>query len=146
MRRTDQDDGAAVALPDHLLRGRPQQVEGAPHGHIDGAAKAGHVGFVEQFAIAVGRVADGDIEFAKFGNRSLHQVFDGLQLGHIGLDGDGSRAGVSDGLNDLFGGVGVRAIVDHDLGAAASQRHGGGSPDPQTGSRHDGDGALQIHA
>jgi hypothetical protein len=109
-------------------------VERAPHRHIDRPPKTGHVGLKEQLAVAIGGVADRDVQAAELAHRPRHHVLHGCQIGYIGLDSErcGSRF-----LNDLYNFVGLvraGAKIDDDARAGASQRDGGGPADSQAGS------------
>ena len=77
MGRANQADCPALALFDHLLSGCPHYVQRTPHGDIDGAAKASHIGLKEQLAVAKGSVADGDIQPAKLTHGLSDQLLDG---------------------------------------------------------------------
>ena len=74
-----------LALLDHLLRRGPHQVKGPPHRDIHGAAEPRHVGLIEQIAVAVGRVADGDVELAELRDCLGDQALDRGLVGHVGL-------------------------------------------------------------
>ena len=103
MRRADDHDRAALALFDHLPRGRAQRVKGAPHGHVDGAAEAGHVGLVERLAIAVGRVGHGDVEPAEAATVSATMCSTADCVGHVGLQQQCPAGRPPDFVRDLFG-------------------------------------------
>ena len=72
------------------------QVERAPHGDVDRAAEAVHVGLIERLAIAVGGVAHRDVEPAERRHGFVDQPLDRGLLGHVAGQQDGPAAGALD--------------------------------------------------
>ena len=96
----------------------PKQVEGPPHGDVDCAAESFQVGLVEQFALTVRGVADGNVHLAEFLSGTCDHPFDGGGVRHIGLVLDSTRTGVPDGLEDLVCSLFMGAEIDDDVCAA----------------------------
>ena len=121
----DDDDVAATPLPDHLRGRGADAVEGAPHGHVDGAAETGHVGAVEEVFVAMGGIRDEDVQAAEFrgclGNHPVHS----LLVGHVDLIRGCPAAEATNLLCQCAGLSGVGQIVDGKVGPGSSQGKGG---------------------
>ena len=77
-------------------------------------SKALHIGQMEEFPIAVGRVAHRHIQSAEVPNGIGDEPFDGRLIGDVGLQLDGASAGGDDLLHDLLGLIGMRTVIHDD--------------------------------
>jgi len=144
MRGTDDYDRPAATLPDHLLSGGPHQVKRAPHRDVDGAAKPFHVRDVKNLAIAVGGVADRDVQATKAFHRVGDEPLDRLLIGDVGLKRDRVATLGRDRVDHFLGLFRVGTEIDADFRAASSQFDGRGAADAETGACDQGHFACEF--
>jgi hypothetical protein len=89
------------------------------------------------------RVGADNVELAESLDGLLEETDDLVDIGHVGLDGDGVGAVLLDLLDDLVGGRVAVGVVDNDLGAATSKLKGHLATDTTASTRHKGDLALE---
>ncbi len=90
----------------------------------------------ERFAIAVGGVADGNVQFAKMIDHQRDHLLHGLLVRHIRLHLDRLGTAVADGPHDLLRLVAVRVVIHGNLSAGPSQCHTRCSANAQAPSGH----------
>lgn len=84
------------------------------------------------------RVGNDKVEVAKVRDGLFKQLRDRLGLADVGLDGDALGAQLGELLDDLFGGLGRAAVVDHHAGASLAQLEGDALADAAAGARDQG--------
>ena len=118
-------------------------MEGSPHGYVHRAAKAGHVGLEKRFAVAVGGIADRNVQPAKCRHRGFDHALDRGLVGHVAGQQDGAAAGALDLVDGRGRFARVLAIVKCNTGTGFGQRDGHRQTDSLAGAGDDAGMALQ---
>ena len=141
--RRDVDDAAAAALGDHLLGGELGGEEDAAQVDVEHLVEVVRGGGEDRGARFDAGVVDHHVQPAVFGHGGIHQALQVVELANIGLNAEAAAAIGADLPLQLFGGLGVGAVVDHHLGAEFGQILDDGFADTAIATGDDGDLALQ---
>lgn len=90
------------------------------------------------------RVAADDIEATEVSDNVIHQPGDLRDAPHVRLHGDGLGAKGLDLRDDLLGRLAGVGVVDHHLGAVATQLNGHRSTNTTARASHESDLAVQA--
>ena len=113
-------------------------MKGSPHANIDGSFESLEVGFVEEFAVAVGSIGDQDIDVPVLADEITNEFIYGIPLGDVN---DSRLTAAAACANSREGILRWPDIIDHNVRSGLGQVQSACSANATPGTCHDSDSA-----